>query len=118
MKREGITIEYEKEFPQFLFLGDTTAQILDNDALEKYPTIIIECTYFDEESLPLVGKKGNKHIHWYHLRDYVVAHPETLFVLIHFSHKYTSRQICTFFDEEISNGITNIHPWVKSHNTS
>jgi ribonuclease BN (tRNA processing enzyme) len=49
--------------------------------------------------------KRRKHIHWNQLRPIVEQHPNILFVLIHFSLKYSSLQIRTFFAN-----YPNVHP--------
>jgi ribonuclease Z len=43
--KNNITITDNYQAYQFCFLGDTSHKVLNNNILEKYPTIIIECTF-------------------------------------------------------------------------
>ena len=50
---------------------------------------------------------------WTDLRPFVLKHQENMFVLNHFSLKYSNTEIKSFFENEIKiHEITNIHPWV------
>lgn len=98
LRKSGICMTEKKEFPLFCFLGDTNEQVLLNKTLEKYPTIIIECTFLFDEHLE--HAKKDKHMHWKFLGPYVKNHPDITFVLIHFSGRYSKDQINDFFKKE------------------
>jgi len=98
LKDEGIEITYKKIEPIFLFLGDTNKNILSNQQIYKYPTIIIECTYIYEDEIKLA--KLNKHIHWLDIEETIKTHKSTQFILIHFSMKYRNEEIDSFFDKQ------------------
>ena len=52
-------------------------------------------------------------VHWEELRPYVCAHPEVMFVLIHFSLRYTDAEVLAFFrTEAATHGLRNIRPWL------
>jgi len=56
----------------------------------------MECTFFCNETVDRANRDG--HIHWSQLEPYVVSHPETTFVLIHFSLRYSEEEVHQFFD--------------------
>lgn len=97
-KIDGYEITNKIEVPQFCFVGDTDEKIFANQVLKKYPTIIIECTFLYEEHIK--HAKKDKHIHWVHLQKYIDETPETTFILIHFSSRYTDEEIRHFFSDK------------------
>lgn len=98
LKDEGVEITYKKIEPIFLFLGDTNKNILTNDKIYTYPTIIIECTYIYDDEISLAKK--NKHIHWTEIKEIIQNKIDIQFILIHFSMKYTRDEIKTFFTKQ------------------
>jgi ribonuclease Z len=68
-------------------LCDTTTSIYEeHKQIFDYKWIICECTFLDADTYDLAKK--SKHTHWFDLRDIIVAHPENMFILIHFSMRY------------------------------
>jgi ribonuclease Z len=110
LKKSGIEITEQKDYPLFCYIGDTYHTILTNPILEKYPTIIIECTFLYAEHLEF--SKENKHIHWTNLEPYIKTHPNIIFVLCHFSFRYEIDEIHNFF-EPICEIYKNIVIWIK-----
>jgi len=90
--------------PRLCYLLDTDHNILYDSAIEKYPQVIIECTYILESDIE--NALRNKHMSWHFLKPYVSSHPETKFILTHFSDKYGSPQIKRFFDKQDLKNIT------------
>lgn len=109
LKLDGFEITERVEEPKFVFLCDTSIKIFqDYPDLFRYPVIFIECTFYgpDDEN------KANmtKHIHWNQLKPIVQDHPETIFVLFHFSLIYGSdTEIRKFFDKDGS--VENLKIW-------
>jgi ribonuclease Z len=111
----------------FCFLGDTTHHVFEMhpEILSQHSIIIVECSFIDEKDLSRAAQ--TKHMHWNHLRPFVEAHPDILFVLIHFSLKYSSLELRRFFCN-VSSRHQNIHPmliqqdvesdWNKSQSSS
>lgn len=103
------------EIPHFCYLGDTTHNIfyidknctITNPNIEKYGTIIVECTFLDPDDINKAKK--TKHMHWDKLKPYIVAHPNINFILFHFSIKYKSKKIIDFFK---SDNLPNVFPLV------
>tara|TARA_B110000208_G_scaffold132645_1_gene160632 strand:+ start:162 stop:974 length:813 start_codon:yes stop_codon:yes gene_type:complete len=98
LKKSNVEITKQVYYPRFVFLGDTTINILYNtDILSVgYETIIIECTL-----LYTSDKLGRKmHIHWDQLKSIIIKNSDIKFILIHFSAKYKKEEIITFFKKE------------------
>lgn len=112
LKKKGIEIVKTVYEPNIVFIWDTTITVLKNNPLIfNYPVIMIECTFLYEDDFEQSITK--KHIHWISLKPYVENNPSILFVLMHFSLRYTEQQIADFFKKEIKNGVKNIKPWLQ-----
>lgn len=98
LKRSGTEITNTIEVPQLCFLGDTDERIFTNPILEKFPTIIVECTFLHDEHIK--HAKKDKHMHFTKLIPYIESHPEINFVLTHFSSRYTDDEIREFFKDK------------------
>mmetsp|Transcript_14791 Transcript_14791/g.40922 ORF Transcript_14791/g.40922 Transcript_14791/m.40922 type:complete len:420 (-) Transcript_14791:1525-2784(-) len=92
------------EQPTFCFLGDTTPKVFQThpEILDKQKIIFVECTYLDG---PSQNANKYKHIHWDDLEPIVTSHPSTMFVLMHFSLRYSPVYIREFFSR-----YDNVHP--------
>jgi len=117
------------EHHMFCFLGDTNDEVLYepinkdekktivkreyNKELEKYKTIIIECTFLYSEHLQNAIADG--HMHWSKLEQFIKDHPNIKFILIHFSKRYNNSEIIDFFSKV---NLKNIVPFVKQDNYS
>ncbi|MCH2046096.1 MAG: MBL fold metallo-hydrolase [Saprospiraceae bacterium] len=112
-RKEGIEIQETYLDPIFAYAGDTHASnYAKQDWLWDYPCLITECTYIKDEDLARADER--KHTHWEHLRPYVLAHPETTFVLIHFSLRYPDAEILEFFEQERAKyGFDNVKLWIS-----
>lgn len=106
LKKSGVDINKYVELPVFLYIGDTSKKILENKALEKYLNIMIECTFIMDDDLDQADE--TKHMHWKHLEQYVLDHPNNFFILYHFSQRYKKQEIDDFF-EKLS--LKNVYVW-------
>ncbi len=112
LKKSGISVNIEITEKKFCYVLDTSIKIFeDSPFLLEYPVVIVECTFlFDDELVQAIKKK---HIHWNQLKPYVVNNPNVLFILVHFSQRYSDSQINTFFNKiSTEEGIKNFHPWL------
>ncbi|WP_431676929.1 MBL fold metallo-hydrolase [Kitasatospora sp. KL5] len=111
-RREGAEVEREVRRPLFAYLGDTHVNVFErNPWLFEYPVVITECTYLDDAELERADRVG--HTVWSRLRPVVAAHPETLFVLTHFSLRHSDREVLEFFrSERAQGGPNNVLLWV------
>jgi ribonuclease Z len=117
MRKRGENVSREVEVPAFVFLGDTTHAVFDqNPEILKHPIVIVECTFLEDDDVKHAER--TKHMHWMHLRKYVENNPETKFVLIHFSRRYNSAQVLDFFHQEQADGkYKNIVVWAHHQQT-
>lgn len=105
LHRQGVTVKEAVLDPVVCFLGDTTHKIFDThpEILHDHRIIILECTFLHEQDLDRAAE--TTHMHWKYLEPVVRSHPDTFFVLIHFSLKYKSLEILQTFSE-----YDNVHP--------
>lgn len=88
------------EIPLFAYVCDTDHKVFQSNdhhegyKLEKYPVIIIECTFF--ELCDKTKAKKDKHMHWDNLKSYISANPDKYFKLIHFSNRYSESDLDKF----------------------
>jgi ribonuclease Z len=111
LRQSGTQITEEVPTKKFAYICDTSIKVLEtHPEILDYPVVFIECTFLYPDELDNATK--TKHIHWFHLRNYVINHPDTTFVLIHFSLRYTDQEILAFFGKEMwLYDIDNIKVW-------
>lgn len=109
LRKSGVEITTLEEVPYLCFMGDTTAKVFEDypELLRQHSTVIVECSFIDETSRHRA--EITKHMHWEDLKPFVASHPETMFVLIHFSLKYSTLSLRRFFREQ-QLLYDNIHP--------
>lgn len=114
LKKEGKQIIDEVEYKQFVFMGDTTVKVFElHPEVFTYSTIFVECSFIQDET----EKKAisTTHIHWNFLKPFVKENPQCLFVLIHFSLRWSEKQLEEYFREEVNKeGISNLGLWFDS----
>jgi ribonuclease Z len=111
LRQSGVKITDEVPTKKFAYICDTSIKILEmHPDILDYPVVFIECTFLYHDELENAAK--TKHIHWYQLRDYVRKYTNTIFVLIHFSLRYSDEEILEFFAKEMGlYDISNIKVW-------
>jgi len=109
LRKSGVEINYEVSVPFFCYLGDTSYRVLEDPTIEKYKTIMIECTFLLADDLQQAEE--TQHIHWTQLHPYILSHPENTFILYHFSQRYKADEILAFFD---ALAIDNVIPWISA----
>jgi ribonuclease Z len=109
LNKNGVEITTETEEPFMCFMGDTTA-----DVFELYPSIagqhsivVVECSFLDLPSKSAAER--TMHTHWDHLQTTVASHPATMFLLTHFSLKYSTLKIRHLF-QDLQQTYDNVHP--------
>jgi ribonuclease Z len=110
LKKSGTKIEDEYMDYQFVFLGDTTAKMFEfeeNKNIFLYKTIIIECSFLEEDDIKHSISK--KHNHWIFMKPIIQQNPKINFILIHFSSRYKKQEIEDFFARET--GVSNVTLW-------
>lgn len=106
LREKGVEITQNIIMPMFVYLGDTGKKILSDPKIEKYQTIMIECTFLEDSEIERADE--TKHMHWISLKPYVIAHPQNTFILYHFSSRYRREFIRDFFKNE---NIPNVIIW-------
>jgi ribonuclease Z len=123
LRKAGEQISQEVSLPKFVFLGDTSTQVFNDEVLVtdaqsifEFPHVICECTWlFGADELVRTAVDG--HVHWEQLWPIIKAHPNTHFILTHFSHRYTVPEIVEFLDSACDNlEISNVTIFA-GHNT-
>lgn len=107
LRKKGENIYFEQQYPFLLFLGDTSKEILKDENIKKYRTIMIECTFLLEDDYSQAEKTF--HIHWKDLEVYIRDNPNITFVLYHFSQRYKKKELIEFFSRI---DLKNIVPWI------
>ena len=86
LKKEGVEITEIQQFKKLVFCGDTTAKIFRrNPDILSYDSIIVECTFFEDDELDTARER--KHMHWSDLKEVIIENPNVNFYLIHISTK-------------------------------
>lgn len=110
LKKAGTQLTNTIEVPLVCFLGDTTHEVFEKSKdIFKYPTIITECTFLEEDDIVEAVNRG--HTHWSHLSKIIKSHPDNFFILIHFSLRYFDREIEKFFSDKL---MKNMMVWLDS----
>jgi ribonuclease Z len=100
LKKQGIEITHEVKEKKLAYVCDTSIKVLSwHPEILEYKVVFIECTFFMPDELDNARK--TKHIHWDHLKPYVIGYPDTTFMLFHFSQRYKDQDISDFFQKEI-----------------
>ena len=108
LRKSGVEITQEVEYPIICYLGDTSKEVLKDPRIKKYKNIMIECTFLEKEDMEQADKTC--HMHWDYLKEYIETHQENVFILYHFSRRYKKSEIVKFF-ENID--LKNIIPWIN-----
>jgi len=96
LRAEGAEVDGEVRRPLFAFLGDTAVSVFErNPWLLDFPVVITECSFLHDSELDRAARDG--HTVWSRLKPFVEAHPETLFILTHFSLRHSDREVADFF---------------------
>jgi len=99
LRKEGKQLQEDWYKPLFVYLGDTHIDVFKkNNMLTTYPIIIVECTFLYDDPEVVARANANGHIHWNDLKNVILENPQVTFVLIHFSLRYSEKNIFEFFD--------------------
>ena len=107
MRKKGIKITSIVDKKIFAYVCDTNICVFNKQPeLLTYKYVMVECTFFCDESLEVMGE----HIHWTELLPVIKSNPNTTFILIHFSMRYTWGEIEKFFAK---NKMANVIVWMN-----
>lgn len=113
-KPDLVVSEYVRDRILF-YSGDTTIDLLERNASEvlQYRYIIHECTFCGPPSTVLdhfAAERG--HTHYAALHKFICAAPDTVFILVHFSLKYSKEDILAFFNAQYGGVPRNVVLWI------
>jgi len=112
IKKSGIEIQEEYEYPLFCYLGDTNDWVFTNgetsEILKKYSVIMSECSFISEDQITQAKKK--KHIYIENIDEIIKNNLNKTFILYHFSDRYEEQDLIDFF---IKKGYPNVLPWIS-----
>ncbi|KAK4186841.1 nuclear ribonuclease Z [Podospora australis] len=111
LRQKGVEITAPVTTPVFAFLGDTTIKTLQDepDWLKNGVKVVItECSFLYEKHRDQAVK--TKHTIWKDLEPVIRKWKETTFVLIHFSMRYSEKEIIKFF-RDMENPPQNMVIW-------
>jgi ribonuclease BN (tRNA processing enzyme) len=108
-KKYKIGIYQEHVIPETMFFGDTCSYVFHpkhkqiQELLATVKTVIIESTYLEHRHEMSVKKfkerSENRHMFLFELEHIFNAHPDTVFILIHFSACYSKTMIRQYTDQ-------------------
>lgn len=111
LRKSGIEVMNDVEYPMFCYLGDSNEYVFTNketsEMLNKYPVIMSECTFITADQIEQAHKK--RHIHIDGIHELITKTLDKTFILYHFSERYNEQEIIDFF---ISKNYPNVIPWV------
>jgi len=112
LRKQGVQVTQEVLAHKLAYVCDTSIAAFDlNPSILLYEVVMIECTFFMPDELENAGK--THHVHWDHLKKYVVENQNTKFMLFHFSQRYRDEEIGAFFQKEVDGGLKNLHWWTS-----
>lgn len=79
----------------------------------SYPYIIHECTFCGPPSRELneyAQRRG--HTHYTQLHPYIASAPNSIFILVHWSIRYSREDVERFFDENYGGVPRNVVLWL------
>ncbi len=98
------------------YTGDTTINLLKDrwkEILPKYKHVIHEVTFLGKPSSELDESARRKgHTHYAQLHPWICAFPETTFVCVHWSLRYSRDDVIQFFEVEYGGVPKNVVLWV------
>lgn len=114
--REDVQITESYNQGLLFYTGDTTIDLLREryeDILPKYKHVIHEVTFLGQPSSELdesTKKKG--HTHYSQLHPWICSFPETTFICVHWSLRYSREDILEFFEQQYGGVPKNVVLWI------
>lgn len=98
LRTDGVLLTEVIDQSILVYLSETSIQTFEQQPeLFTYPYIIIECTYLPINSeQDLLQAINRRQIHWLQLYPIIQTHPQNVFIIYNFDHKYSDDQINNF----------------------
>lgn len=97
------------------YSGDTSIGLLqtNSEQILKYKYIIHECTFCGPPSPELDQQAEERgHTHYAALHKFICAAPDSIFILVHWSLRYSRKDVEAFFDEQYGGVPKNVVLWI------
>ncbi|KAL5606467.1 hypothetical protein BROUX41_002874 [Berkeleyomyces rouxiae] len=98
LRQSGVEITAPVKANIFAFCGDTTTKPLEAEPQwlkDGIPVVIVECSFLYPEHIAQARK--TKHVYWGDIEPIIRKWAKTTFVLMHFSLRYSDKEIRDFF---------------------
>ena len=109
LKKHNVEITENYLAPMILFISDTGKNGIKDLPFSRYPLIIIECTFLEDEHYEEAVSR--KHLHWKDLEPIVKNNPDNTFIFGHFSCRYKD-EFLTDFESKLKINYNNIIFWI------
>ena len=110
----SITDSYDEGV--IFYTGDTTITLLRErwkEILPKYKYIIHEVTFLGPPSSDLdASVRAKGHTHYAQLHPWILAFPQTTFICVHWSLRYSKEEILSWFDKNYNGVPKNVVLWL------
>ena len=115
-QQPGLQVSELVQERMLFYSGDTTIDLLRERAEEilPYPYIIHEVTFLGPPSAELdeyARKRG--HTHYAQIHPFIAKAPHSIFILVHWSIRYSRQDVETFFEEQYGGVPRNVVLWVN-----
>ncbi len=98
LKKSGVEITETHLLPRISYVGDSTVKVFDwHPEIFKSEVLLTECTFLSDEHLEEASKR--KHMHLKEIIPYLDDIESPHIVLMHFSMRYTRREIYGYVDK-------------------
>ena len=115
LRNDVVIAESYKEGILF-YTGDTTIELLRKEwrrILPKYKYLIHEVTFLGQPSTKFDQSTQEKgHTHYAQLHPWICAFPQTTFICVHWSLRYSKEDILAFFEEQYGGVPKNVVLWL------
>ena len=114
--KENPRLEVSETYKErtLFYSGDATIELLEKRASEilQYRHVIHECTFLGPPSAELDAYAVVRgHTHYAQLHKFICSAPDTIFVLVHWSIRYSREDVLSFFDEQYGGVPRNVVLW-------
>jgi ribonuclease Z len=112
LRKSGTQVDGLVKVPLLAFLCDCTSDsataAIDELCREDAPQVImVECTFIDDADAEQATKR--RHVLWSKLRPTLQQYPDVIFLLIHFSNRYTAKGVLETFARGLPE---NVHAFI------
>ena len=117
LMKENPELEVSETYKErtLFYSGDATIELLQarTPDILQYRYVIHECTFLGPPSAELDEYARTRgHTHYAQLHKFICSAPDTIFVLVHWSIRYSREDVTNFFDEQYGGVPRNVVLWI------